>query len=69
MSHLVPNGNSPRQRGTSPLSTVKYSLAELLAEVEIEKVTGCFGQEKLQQSEISKTFQQQPPRRRVASSN
>ncbi len=71
MSHVIPNGQSSGQRnGQSRLSTVKYSLAELLAEVEIEKVSGCFGQEKLQQSEITKTFQpQQTPRRRVSSSN
>lgn len=54
-------GNKP-----SPIA-VRYSLQELLAEIDQEKVSGAFGMEKLQQSEIEKVFKIQSPRRRVAS--
>jgi hypothetical protein len=49
------------------LATVRYSLPDLMAELRLEKATGGFAMEKLQQAEIGKLFQAQPKRRRVKS--
>lgn len=42
---------------------VRYSLPEMLAELKLERATGAFGMEKLDQSEIGKLFKPQPRRR------
>lgn len=52
----------------SHLATVKYSLPELLAELQLEKRTGGFAMEKLPQADIGKLFQAQSKRRRGKSS-
>ena len=51
------------------LPTVKYSLPELLAELQLEKQVGGFAMEKLPQADISKLFQAQNKRRRAKSSS
>jgi hypothetical protein len=51
------------------LSTVRYSLPELLAELALERADGSFAMEKLQQNEIGKLFQTQPRTRRVKPAN
>ncbi|HEU5079894.1 MAG TPA: hypothetical protein VFT72_11830 [Opitutaceae bacterium] len=61
------NHSSHRAGNKTTPTAVRYSLQELLAEIDQEKVSGAFGMEKLQQSEIEKVFKAQSPRRRVAS--
>jgi len=51
-------------QGASVLTTVKYSLPELLAEIQLEKQAGTFVSEKLPQADIARVFQAQPKRRR-----
>ncbi|PTY07006.1 hypothetical protein DB347_10465 [Opitutaceae bacterium EW11] len=50
---------------TAAIAMVRYSLPELLDELKLERVTGGFGMEKLQQEEIGKLFQTQAKRRRA----
>jgi hypothetical protein len=50
-----------------PLLEVRYSLPELLAELQLERTTGAFSQEKLHQVEIGKLFtKRKKPRGRTA---
>lgn len=50
--------------GTPVLSTIKYALPELLAEIQWEKQAGNFVAEKLPQADIARVFQVQlKPRR------
>ena len=55
-SHLPP--------GAAVLTTVKYSLPEILAEIQLEKQEGNFAAEKLPQADIARVFQVQSKRRR-----
>jgi hypothetical protein len=48
------------------LKVVRYSLADLLAEVALEHDTGAFGQQKLQQKEIAKLFPKKTRKRHGA---
>ncbi|HSI07175.1 MAG: hypothetical protein ACAH89_11465 [Rariglobus sp.] len=41
----------------SAIVEVRYSLPDLLAELQLERTTGAFSQEKLHQVEIGKLFQ------------
>jgi hypothetical protein len=52
-----------------PPSMVKYSLPELLAEVELERSSGNLAFEKVAQNDISQLFKNQSKRRRVQSSS
>jgi len=45
------------------LAEVKYSLPEMLAEIEAEKGSANFAMEKLDQSEIGKLFKAKKPNR------
>ena len=45
------------------LREVKYSLPEMLAELKLERGTGSFAMEKLDQVEIGKLFKPKTPRR------
>lgn len=45
------------------LREVRYSLPEMLAELQLERTTGAFSQEKLYQVEIGKLFQNRKKRR------
>lgn len=49
------------------VSEVRYSLPQLLQELEIERSTGSFSMEKLDQVEIGKLFKARTPPRRVKS--
>ena len=56
------NGDNPAQLAAAnaaleALQTVRYSLREMLAEVELEQGSGSFAMEKLNQSEIAKLFE------------
>lgn len=58
------SSSSHLSAGLPLLTTVKYSLPELLAEILLEKQTGNFAAEKLPQADIARVFQAQPKRRR-----
>lgn len=45
------------------LAEVRYSLPEMLAELRLERTTGSFAMERLNQSEIGKLFQNKQKRR------
>jgi len=47
----------------SALAEVRYSLPELMAEIEAEKGSASFAMEKLDQSEIGKLFKSKKPTR------
>ncbi|CAM2860738.1 hypothetical protein [Rariglobus hedericola] len=50
------------------INEVRYSLPDLLAELQLERTTGAFSQEKLHQVEIGKLFQNRKKRRGKTSS-
>jgi hypothetical protein len=60
---------SPTSPPTPPpgLSEVRFSLPELLREVQLERNAPAFAVEKLDQVEIAKLFQKNRPRRAAAS--
>ncbi len=45
------------------MAEIKYSLPEILAELQLERSAGSFSQEKLHQVEIGKLFQNRKKRR------
>lgn len=45
------------------IAEVRYSLPELLGELQAERATGTFAMEKLDQHEIGKLFKAKAPRR------
>lgn len=51
----------------SPVGEIKYSLPDMLAELKIERATGSFAMEKLDQLEIGKLFTAKNLRRRAKS--
>ena len=59
--------DSPEQAPGAPkkgvLAEVKYSLPEMLAEIDAEKGSTSFANEKLDQSEIGKLFKAKKPAR------
>jgi len=54
---------APEAPKKSVLSEVKYSLPEMLAEIDAEKGSASFAMEKLDQSEIGKLFKAKKPTR------
>ncbi len=61
----APESTAPEGAPSAPkagtLSEVKYSLPEMLAELEAEKGSASFAMEKLDQSEIGKLFKSKKP--------
>jgi hypothetical protein len=61
--------SSPQNQdpGGTPIiaSEVRYPLPQLLRELEIERASGSFSMEKLDQGEIGKLFKTRAPHRRV----
>ena len=49
----------------SVISEVRYSLPDLLREVQLERNAAVFAMEKLDRTEISKLFQKNRPRRAI----
>lgn len=47
------------------IAEVRYSLPQLLAELELERATGSFAMEKLDQKEIGNLFKARRPSRRA----
>ena len=60
MSHASENSHQP---ATAPLTEVKYSLPDMLAELATERGASSFAMEKLEQVEIGKLFKPKAPRR------
>jgi hypothetical protein len=56
-------GTQPPALVNSGISEVRYSLPELLREVQLERNAAVFSMEKLDRAEISKIFQKPRPRR------
>lgn len=54
---------APAHRFTHQLHELRYSLPELIAELELERNAGSFAMEKLNQAEIGKMFQNKRKRR------
>lgn len=50
------------------ISEVRYSLPDLLREVQLERGAAVFAMEKLDRTEISKLFQKSRPRRAIKNS-
>lgn len=64
----MPSADSPPPPGLPPrivpqLHETRYSLPELLAELELERNAGSFSMEKLNQAEIGKMFETKKKRR------
>jgi hypothetical protein len=55
--------DAPAAPKASVLAEVRYSLPELMAEIEAEKGSAGFAMEKLDQSEIGKLFKSKKPTR------
>jgi hypothetical protein len=62
MSARTPAGGPPPLPATG-ITEVRYSLPELLREVQLERDAPAFAMEKLEQVEIAKLFQKNRPRR------
>jgi hypothetical protein len=58
----TPQASAPAALKSGMLAEVKYSLPEMLAEIEAEKGSASFAMEKLDQSEIGKLFKKKAPR-------
>lgn len=65
MSHSDPSpSNEPgAEFKQAELAEVRYSLPQMLAELKLERTTGLFAMEKLDQNEIGKLFKAKGPRR------
>ena len=59
----APGIESPPAASPTTFNEVRYSLPGLLAELQAERTTGAFSQEKLHQVEIGKFFQNRKKRR------
>jgi hypothetical protein len=71
MSTTPHASNGTHQPSALPITTVRYSLPEMLNELKLERGAASFTMEKLHQSDIGKLFQgqsqNQPKKRRVKS--
>jgi len=65
MSATEPSGPERKPEAAKPagLTEVKYSLPDLLAELEAERGSASFAMEKLDQGEITKMFKAKKPSR------
>ena len=64
MKHSSSN-TTPALNASSGISEVRYSLPELLREVQLERSAAVFAMEKLDRTEISKMFEKPRPRRAI----
>jgi hypothetical protein len=55
--------NAPAAHKSAMLAEVRYSLPEMLAELEAERGSASFAMEKLDQAEIGKLFKSKKPSR------
>jgi hypothetical protein len=54
---------TPEEGSGSPFAEIRYSLPELLRDVKIDRSSGLFSMEKLDQDTISRLYEQQNSRR------
>ncbi len=54
---------APPDTKKTSLKEVRYSLPEMLKEIQDERTTGSFAMEKLEQQDIKKLFKKKPARR------
>ncbi len=59
----TPDEEAPKAPKSAMLAEVKYSLPEMLAELEAERGSASFAMEKLDQAEIGKLFKSKKPAR------
>ena len=59
----MPQPEPPDPPPSVAIAEVKYSLPELLDELKLERASGTFAMEKLDQNEIGKLFKAKAPRR------
>ncbi|HOF08758.1 MAG TPA: hypothetical protein PLV33_02045 [Opitutaceae bacterium] len=64
----LPQENTPLTPPADLVVGLRYSLPVMLAEIKLERVSGAFAMERLDQQEIGKIFKPQK-RRRVAKPN
>ena len=64
MKHPTTPAHEPALN-TSVISEVRYSLPDLLREVQLERNAAVFAMEKLDRTEIAKLFQKTRPRRAI----
>ncbi|ACB77132.1 hypothetical protein [Opitutus terrae] len=62
---MNPPPATPASGGPPVIGEVRYSLPQLLEELAIERSSGSFSMEKLDQNEIKKLFKSRTPPRRV----
>jgi hypothetical protein len=62
-THPEPPENAPPPTKSSMLAEVRYSLPEMLSELEAERGSASFAMEKLDQAEIGKLFKSKKPTR------
>lgn len=62
-SQKQPDVSAPPHGQPPVITEVRYSLPELLAELQLERTSGAFAQEKLHQVEIEQLFQNRKKRR------
>ena len=60
-SDPAPPEGAPAHPKTAMLAEVRYSLPEMLAEIQAEKGSASFAMEKLDQAEIGKLFKTKKP--------
>lgn len=59
----APSAEPETPAAMGALTEVRYSLPQMLAELKLERTTGQFALEKLDQNEIGKLFKSKTPRR------
>ncbi|WP_221032809.1 hypothetical protein [Actomonas aquatica] len=61
MSDSTPPPTTPAPHASWSMTEERFSLADLLTEVSIERVSGALGMQKLKQDEIHRLFRQDQP--------
>ncbi len=59
----TPENSPSAEGGALRIAEVRYSLPQMLAELKLERTTGQFAMEKLDQNEIGKLFKSKSSRR------
>lgn len=57
---------TPKSAASVPLREVRYSLKQMLAEIAVDRQSGAFGHEKLDQADIRRAFKAKSRARRAS---